>query len=151
MECISNEFHLDNNSSTLIRKSTYDVDMFTMTINDALNFLVNTVTATAILVYLVISDWRIALIAGFVVVIFGIILVFILKPKAKKLGKETQTLNSYNYKFLSQAFNGIKESKISNKEMYFIDEYDQNKGKIIDLTLKKNLLNFTEVKKQICQ
>lgn len=135
------EYHLDNNSSTLIRKSTYDVDLFTMTLNDTINFLVNMITGICILTYLIISDWRIAIIAGFVVILFAVLLVFVLKPKSKKIGKITQELNSYNYKYLSQAFNGIKESKISNKESHFVNEYDSNRANINSLTMKKNMIN----------
>ena len=37
------------------------------------------------------------------------------------------TSNRQNYKYLSQAFNGIKESKIGNSEGYFTNVYDRNR------------------------
>lgn len=135
------EFHLDNNSSTLIRKSTYDVGNFTSAVTDILNFIVKIASAIAIVVFLFIQDWKVTSILFVLLIVFAVITLLIVKPKSKKLGRELQTLNSQNYKYLSQAFNGIKESKISNSESYFTNEYDKNRGNINNLSLKRIVLN----------
>ena len=135
------EFHLDNNSSVLIRKSTYDVTNFTEAVTQILNFIVKMVSATAIIVFLFIKDWRVTSILAGLLVIFSIFILTIIKPRSKKIGRQLQQFNSQNYKYLSQAFNGIKESKISNSESYFINEYDRNRVKINNLSLKRIVLN----------
>ena len=135
------EFHLDNNSSTLIRKSTYDVSNFTGSITGLLDFVVKITSGIAIVIFLFITDWKVTLVLTGMLLIFSFIVLKIVKPKAKKYGRELQKLNSDNYKYLSQAFNGIKESKIGNSESYFTNIYDRNRVRINNLDLKKTVLN----------
>lgn len=135
------EYHLENNSSTLIRKSVYDVGYFVTTISDILSLLVKIVTFVAIIVYLIFINWTVTLITGLMLVAFSIVIIFILKPKTRKISKEVQSLNSNNYKLLAQAFNGIKESKISGTESNFSKQYDKNREKINNQTLKRVMLS----------
>lgn len=135
------EYHLDNNSSTLIRKSTYDVDMFTGAITEMLNFVVKAASGLCVVVFLYIQDWKVTLILFGLMLIFSAIVLILIKPKSKKIGVELQKYYSENYKYLSQAFNGIKESKIGNSESYFTSIYDKNRATINGLSLKRVLLN----------
>ncbi|MCQ2976406.1 MAG: ABC transporter ATP-binding protein/permease [archaeon] len=135
------EFHLDNNSSTLIRKSTYDVNNFTSAITALLDFLVKITSAVTIFIFLIVSDWKVTLILSGLLLIFSIFVLKIVKPRSRRYAKELQHLNSDNYKYLSQAFNGIKESKISNTESYFTNVYDTNRGKINSFDLKRVVMN----------
>ena len=135
------EFHLDNNSSTLIRKSTYDVNNFTGSIANILDFTVKMASGLAIVIFLFVSDWKVTLILAGLLLIFSIIVLKIVKPKSKVYGRELQKYNSENYKYLSQAFNGIKESKIGNSESFFTNIYDKNRIMINKLDLRKTVLN----------
>ena len=135
------EFHLDNNSSTLIRKSTYDVTNFTISVTSILNFLVKFVSAIGIVIFLFIQDWKVTLILAGMLLIFSFLVLKLVKPKSRKYGRQLQDLNSDNYKYLSQAFNGIKESKISNSESYFTNVYDSNRIKINSVDLKRVVLS----------
>ena len=133
------EYHHQNNSSTLIRKSTYDVDVFTNAVNGFLSFAVKAATSTIIIIYLFITSYIITLITGTILSLFAIFTIFLLKNKNKKLGLEIQSLNSNNYKYLSQSFNGVKESKISNNEEFFINEYTRNIVNINKLSLRRTM------------
>ena len=135
------EFHLDNNSSTLIRKSTYDVEAFTHAITDLLNLVTKMTSITAIVIFLFIQDWKVTLILLALILVFSFVVLKIVKPKSKEYGRQLQKYNSDNYKYLSQAFNGIKESKISNTEPFFINVYDKNRIIINKYYLKKAVLN----------
>lgn len=131
------EYHHENNSSTLIRKSTYDVDQFTNAVNGFLSFLVKLTTAIVIIVFLFINSWLITLVIGVILLLFSSIIVFVLKKKTKILSKNIQKLNSDNYKYLSQAFNGVKESKISNTEKFFVKQYERNINLINNYTIRR--------------
>ena len=131
------EYHHENNSSTLIRKSTYDVDIFSSAVSGFLSFLVKLATSLVIIIYLFIASWIITLITGIALSLFALLTIYILKNKNRKLGKQIQQLNSHNYKYLSQSFNGIKESKITNNEDFFINMYVNNIIDINTLSLKK--------------
>lgn len=133
------EYHHENNSSTLIRKSTYDVDIFCQAVSGFLSFSVKLTTALAIIIYLLFTSYIITLITGALLATFSLLTIYILKRRNRKIGKNIQTLNSYNYKYLSQSFNGIKESKISNNEDFFIEQYTTNINKINKLSVKKTM------------
>ena len=133
------EFHHENNSSTLIRKSTYDVDIFTSAVSGLLEFIVKISTIIVIAIYLFVSSYITTFIIGGFLVFFAFLIIYILRKKIRKLGADIQNLNSYNYKYLSQSFNGVKESKISNTEEYFISQYSKNIFEINRLSLRKNM------------
>lgn len=135
------EYHLNHNSSLLIRKSTYDSTNFTTAITGSMSLLSTFVTVVLISAYLIYTDYRIALIVGALLALFSLIVTFVLKPHIKKVAKRIQKYNSENYKYLSQAFNGIKESKIGNSEEFFTDIYDENRKKINDLTVRNAVYN----------
>lgn len=135
------EYHHENNSSTLIRKSTYDVDIFSSAVSGFLSFLVKLVTSLTIIIYLFITSYIITIITGSILLLFSFITIFFLKKKNKKIGKEIQEYNNYNYKYLSQSFNAIKESKICNNEDYFIKKYTDNIVEINRLSLKRTMLS----------
>lgn len=133
------EYHHENNTSTLIRKSTYDADIFTSAVNGFLTFMVRITTAVALIGYLFYTSWLITLIIGTLLTLFALLILIILRRKTKILGKNIQQLTSNNYKYLSQAFNGIKESKISNTESYFINEYNKNIKMINHYSLRRSM------------
>ena len=135
------EYHHENNSSTLIRKSTYDADQFSAAVSGFLDFIVKICTTLIIATYLFISSYIATLIIGALLTIFALIIIFVLRKRTKKLGKEIQKLSSYNYKYLSQSFNGIKESKISNTEDYFVKEYTNNIANINSLSIRRTMYN----------
>ena len=135
------EYHLNNNSSTLIRKSVYDVNNFTSAVTSILDFFVKSITLLAITVYLFVTDWIVASIVGGALLVFSLFIIFILKPHIRAVSLRNQQLNSENYKYLSQAFNGIKESKISNTEEYFVNCYDSNIININKMSLKNTMYN----------
>ena len=133
------EFHHQNNSSTLIRKSTYDVGIFTNAVSRLINFLIQLSTMVTIIVYLFITSYIATLIIGGLLFLFSLLIVFVFKKRMKKIGKSIQELNNYNYQYLSQSFNGIKESKISNTENYFVSQYTSNICNINHFMLKNDI------------
>ena len=133
------EFHHQNNSSALIRKSTYDVDLFTRAIEGLLNFVVKSFTMIIIVVYLFVTSYIAMLIIGGLLTIFALFIILFLRKRTRVLGREIQKYNNYNYQYLSQSFNGIKESKISNTEDFFVNQYTRNIGTINQLTLRRTM------------
>lgn len=134
------EYHHQNNSSTLIRKSTYDTDLFVASVSGLLTFSTNITTTLFIYVYLFITSWIITLVVGSLLFLFALLTLFVIKKRTRYYSGKIQYLNSNNYKYLSQAFNGIKESKISNTEQFFINEYSNNISRINDYSLKRTML-----------
>lgn len=133
------EYHHANNSSTLIRKATYDTNEFSEAVEGLLNMVVYVTTSSTIIIYLFVSSWIVTLIVGSMLVIFAFVSLQVIKKNTRRYGKKVQELRSYNYKYLSQAFNGVKESKISNTEDYFIEQYSKNIDLINNYLLKRTM------------
>lgn len=134
------EFHLQNNSSTLIGKSVYDVENFTNALSAILELTVYGLTIFAIFIYLMFVSFQITLIVAASIMIVTVIIACIIRPKIRKISSNIHDLNLNNYKYLYQAFNGIKETKISNTEGYFAGIHSKNIEKSLSLTVKNNVL-----------
>jgi len=135
------EYHIEKNSSELIRKSTYDVGNFVDTLTSLIGAIISFIATLAIIVYLLVTDYKVTLIIGGLLVLFSLFIIFVLKPRIKKLSKLGQELYTKNYKLMNQAFNGIKEIKISGSEDYFVNVYDENRNDINALLIKRSLIN----------
>src|SRR5574344_59424 len=133
------EYHLQHNSATLLKSATYDVNLFVTTLNMLLGSAVYFIMVITIVIYLFVINWAITLIIGGVILFASLIIILVLKKHMRKVGLYLQQLNGENYKQLNQAFNGIKESKISNTEEYFIEEYERNVVKINKHQIRYNV------------
>ena len=137
------EYHLQHNSSTLLRSSTYDVGLFVSAMNSVIQLILKSSTALILFAYLIyndiISKQFTTLIVGGIIVIFSLFIIFVLRRHIKGISVVIQRLSGQNYKLLSQAFNGIKESKISNKESFFAKSYEMNIININHYQIRKTL------------
>ena len=62
-------------------------------------------------------------------------------PILRRFGNDVQQNNALVTKWLMQAMNGMKETKVLNKEGYFISQYETSSGKLRDIQLKQNSLS----------
>jgi ABC-type multidrug transport system fused ATPase/permease subunit len=117
------DFYLYANSADLLRSATNDVGAFVNALTTILSLLSDVIFCFSIFVYLLILDWLITLIV--VVVIGGVstLLLLAVKKKTMAYGRETWWLNSKGIQTIQEALGGIKETKISAREPYFLDEY----------------------------
>ncbi len=137
------EYHLEHNSSTLLRSATYDVQLFVSAMNSVLSILLNASTTLLLLAYLIYNDVTTqqytTIIVGGVIAVISFGTVYLLKKHLKSLSYIVQEKSSKNYKYINQAFNGIKESKISNKELYFANMYEDNVISINHYQIRKGM------------
>ncbi len=117
-------FHTKKNSSELLRNINQDTADFFGTIQ-ALVFLATEGLVVAVLiVYLFLKDKSITLVMG---VIMGVLLLAFRKVYKKRLvkkGEENRYYEAQVNKWVQQAFGGIKEVKVMNREDFFYNEYD---------------------------
>lgn len=139
------EYHLQNNSSTLLRSATYDVGLFVSAMNSVIQLVLKISTATLLFGYLLYNDiitkQFTTLIVGSVILMFSLFIIFVLRKHIRGISRVIQRLNGENYKLLSQAFNGIKESKISNRESFFADSYEKNIININHYQIRNTMYN----------
>lgn len=135
-------FHVNNSSSVLMRNITQGMySVFTNVVSEYFHLLAEVLTALMIWVLLIYVDWFTAIIvAGF----FGVILYFSLRwirYRAQKIGQVNAIYSGDFYKWITQSLRGIKETKITHKEQFFIDEFSHSYKKYAESNKERFLLS----------
>ncbi|SHI32436.1 ABC-type multidrug transport system, ATPase and permease component [Butyrivibrio fibrisolvens DSM 3071] len=121
----SYSYHKKKNSSELLRNVNQDVADFFGTIQ-ALVFLVTEgLTVTALIIYLFIKDKTITIAVGFILAILVLLFLKVYKKHLGLMGQKNRFFEAQVNKWVQQAFNGIKEVKVMNKEDFFFRKYDE--------------------------
>ncbi|MBR1470281.1 MAG: ABC transporter ATP-binding protein [Lachnospiraceae bacterium] len=134
-------FHLGVNSSVLIRSITQDVVGVFAVFFYLFRVLAEVFTVTAISAYIITLD---PMLAVSLVGILGscmIILFFGLKKLVKLFGRIGQDCDSRMLQYLTQAFNGIKEIMVKNKQKYFAESFDDACSLSARAAKRNNFLN----------
>lgn len=103
-----------------------DIDGVRDMIDNLISFIIN--IFTLLFLGLLIAASNIVFAAAVIVSFAFIMYVFVsaTKKKLKKYGKDYQYYNGMIGKYSLQAFKGIKEILVNNKEKYFIDHYNES-------------------------
>lgn len=127
LECYMHQpysFHLSHNSADLIRNVNNDTYMMFLGVLAILQLTTESLVCVALGIYLFIQDKTITI--G-VVVILGLFLLIFAKGFKKYLahiGNEDRKYNAGITKWLLQSFGGIKETKIMDREDFFLNNFD---------------------------
>ncbi|MDR0503163.1 MAG: ABC transporter ATP-binding protein/permease [Treponema sp.] len=118
------QFFLNKNSGELSKNVLSEVDMVIHAVmQPGIHIFTNGMSALVILVFLVILNPLVAVIAAviFVALYFG--LYVFLRPRLGRFGKLVREANKKRFKTSAEAFGGIKDVKILGKEYFFINDY----------------------------
>ncbi len=122
-------FFLNHNSAELMRDINSDPEMFYAAVLNMLQLASEVCVCAIMIIYLVITDPIITL--G-VAVAMGI-MVFLFMKKLRRIlagfGEDRRKYNANVLQCMQEAFGGIKEIKIANREKYFEDEFCEQNGK----------------------
>ena len=119
-------FHLSHNSAELVRNVSNDTNMMFLCILAILQLITELCVCVVLGIYLFIQDKTITV--G-VVAILGVFLLFFAKAFKRylsRIGNEDRKYNAGITKWLLQSFGGIKETKIMDREDFFLDRFDYN-------------------------
>lgn len=134
------EFHVYHNTAELISKTTYDVNVCVTGVSCALSILSDAFFCAVTFAYLVFSDWKATLIIFAALGSVSVFLNWLFKKKAREYGKAQAVLAMDSLKIAQEAFAGIKETKVSGTESFFIKAYDEKCNVSRRLTLKKEVI-----------
>ena len=129
LECYMKQpyaFHLVHNSADLIRNVGNDTNMMFAGVLAILQLITEVCVCVVLGVYLFIQDKSITI--G-VVAILGLFLLFFAKAFKKylsRIGNEDRKYNAGITKWLLQSFGGVKETKIMEREDFFLERFDYN-------------------------
>ena len=118
-------FHVSKNSAELLRNINKDTGDFFGALQAGIKLLTELMVCLVLGVYLLIMDKTITI---SVVALLGIMLFLSMKVYKKYLlimGDRNRYYEMTLNKWVQQAFGGIKEAKILNKEQFFYNKYDE--------------------------
>ncbi len=122
-------FFLNHNSAELMRDINTDPEMFYAAVQNMLQLASEVCVSGVMIVFLVVKD---PLITFFVAVAMGI-MVFLFMKKLRRIlagfGEDRRIYNAKILQCMQQAFGGIKEIKIANREAYFENDFIKQNGK----------------------
>lgn len=116
-------FHLNKNISVLQRSIQEDSDLFTKAIIHFMELIVEILVCVALGIYLFDVSKSITVIVVSLLIICVGIFTAVSRKFAKELGKDAQGYKAKLYQWMNQALGGIKEVKVLNREMFFINSY----------------------------
>ena len=136
------EFHVYHNTSDLISRATYDVSSFVGSVSNTIGVISDILFCVVTLVYLLINEWAMTLIIFFGLGAVSVFLNWLFRKKARAYGREAALLNAQSLKAVRQGLAGIKETKISNREQFFIDVYDRTRAQGRELAIKRSVIGI---------
>lgn len=143
MECYMKQnylFHISKNVAEFQRNITNDVNGFFTVALNVLQFLAEMSVCVVIVVFLLIQDWASTIAAASFLFVFLLIFTRFFRVVLVRKGEESRQVNVQVTKWLFQAFSGIKEIKVTNKEPFFIERYDRQYKKCAEVQRQQSIL-----------
>jgi ABC-type multidrug transport system fused ATPase/permease subunit len=114
-------YFLNTNSALLIR-NIRNVDSFVSNVlGNLLNLVSYTIVSLSIIILLVILNPLLAFTISVVLVLLYVTIFVTLKNTLSKRGKDSQDYDYFRIKYINEAFGGVKDIKILEKERIFLD------------------------------
>lgn len=130
-------FFLNHNSAELMRDINTDPEMFYAAVLNILQLASELCVCTVMIIFLFVKDPIITI--GVALAMVLILLVFVkgLRKILARFGDDRRKYNANVFQCIQQAFGGIKEIKIANRESYFEEEFCKQNG-LYTYTIKQN-------------
>ena len=123
-------FFLDVNSSELLRGCTGDIGAVYTIIYSLFNLGAESLTCLVISIYIIYTDPVVAFGTLLVLVILMLALIFIFKPKLKKLGLVYMESNAIKSKAILQTIHGVKELYVMQRKELFVEDYKKSADEV---------------------
>ncbi len=133
-------FHISKNVAEFQRNITNDVNGFFTVALNVLQFLAEMSVCIVLVTFLLIQDWAATIAAASFLFVFLLIFTRFFRVVLVRKGEESRQVNVQVTKWLFQAFSGIKEIKVTNKEPFFIERYDRQYKKSAEVQRQQSIL-----------
>ena len=135
-------FHVSKNVAEFQRNITSDVNGFFTIVLNVLQFLAEFSVSAILVIFLFIQDWVSTVAVAVLVFLFlGFFTIFFRKVLVK-IGEQSRQANVLVTKWLFQAFSGIKEIKVANKESFFISNYNRHYKDCVRVQRQQSILTY---------
>lgn len=130
-------FFLNLNSSELIRNINTDPEMFYTAVLNTLQLVSELGVSVVIIIFLMVTDVTITLGVAASMVVLLLIMSKVLKRILEGYGNDRRVYSASMLKCMQQAFGGIKEIKIANREEYFERDFEKQND-VYTYVIKQN-------------
>lgn len=135
-------FFLNNNSADLLRNVKDDTNMLFDTVLAAMELAVECIVCVLLLSYLMITDKSITIAVGIVLIGFMLIIMKGIKKHVQIRGENVRKARGGISKWLLQTFGGIKETKIMEREYYFLKKVDEQNAYFAENQCRYQILAY---------
>ncbi len=133
-------FHVENNSSELIRNLTTEMNLFNGAVKALTTLLTEILVLLGIASLLLILQPKASLAVGIILVISTVVFYLVTKNKIKKWGEDRQFHERYRIQHLQQSIGGNKEIKILESESEFIRQFKRHNSEWGNIGHKQNFI-----------
>lgn len=119
------EFFLTVNSADISRNINADVSGVNTMLYQLLRILIDGLTIFLIVIYMMITDWIMAVSVMILALICLLIIYGYFRKKMRKAGELYNKYNGLSGKYLIQALHGIKEILVMNKREFFVRNFEK--------------------------
>lgn len=130
-------FHLQKNSSEVLRSVTADVNNLYELLMDGIDLFSNLLMIGMLIVFLVCMDPVITLVVVLLLGMCSFVYFQFMRGRTQRYGRQNQTYNGKMIQAVNQAMGGIKEIKVLAREDYFVQAYVEN-GRRYASSLKRS-------------
>jgi ABC-type bacteriocin/lantibiotic exporter with double-glycine peptidase domain len=125
------QFHLDTNSSQLVRNTQYETEVFSATIKSIIYIIAELTLSTFIIIFLLYYEPFGTLATILIILIFSGLFVLLTKKKLATYAKIRIKYHAKVIKVIMEGLQCIKDIKILNKENFFLEnlKFQLNKKK----------------------
>ena len=136
-------FHLNRNVSELQRNLRSDVGNFSSFVMTCLQVLNEIIVCITLGVFLYLTSNSMTVVVGGLLILCVGLFMKITRRVTKKLGQDRRYYERKMIQWISQAFGGIKEIKVLNRENFFIAAYRKYQKLYTANALKKSIISYS--------
>lgn len=134
-------YFLNKNTAEILRSVNSDTVNLYGVVANVMQVISQGTTALLLIIFSIMTNPGMTCMVALLLGSCAVIIVFGIQKRMREMGKEHQKVSAYIIQYAKQAFEGIKEVKIMNKEQYFIEQYAAVYEKSSELERICNLLS----------
>lgn len=135
------EYFLNSSTAVILRVIGADVNNVFLLLTNILNFFTEFFVALFLVVLLLCVDVTMTLLMAFILLMAMMLNKQGLKPVLFQAGKQLQDSSANMSKWQLQTLSGIKEVKVTNKQEYFMEQYETYGWETVNIQRKLNVLS----------
>lgn len=135
------EFYLNADIPTVFRLVDSDVPKVFTILMEYIQLATEVVVAVCLCLFLLVTDPKMTLIMGAILVVITFLILKVMKPKLNSMGLKSQEVQSRMGKWRLQSIYGIKDVKILHKETFFAANFRKYSQVAGEVTSKYTVLN----------